>query len=699
MFLQKIEFDNAFLPFKAGEKITFRWEKESQRIIEFYLKTISKIKEWEKLYSYEQNAKRFKINIVLGNNWWWKSRLFEGILNYPNTPSWILNYEDVFSGIKKQSIDEIENDIRGKNIILDDFFKLSNNFTQSVNKDILNSDNYNLFYCDVLSFLNSKETSKNIFSSFLNLKENYKYNLNIEVNSKWKTFFGWSEISIMSPTQESYENNKDLIDEEIDYDISLSLFTFLSDALKNNSQHWNLNKIFDDDKAYIKNLWLSASDLFIATVNHFYYHMSIDDKFTKEMLPSNEGVLGFKQYTDFKKVLALLWEYLKFFDNDYIWTLKINEKWLKKKRASFLNSLTIIKKNLSYLEELLLIVEESRDEWSALDKKLEYGFQNAWYRDWTSKLNSHLFIDKLQGSKYSSQSKYLLVNLLYWFSDSVFYDEGVKSNLNENKVKKNNSAILDFRSMIHEIVYNLNHWPYFPIINYSEKVKLSQLERSILAFPIFKLNLSFEDSLWKKDFNSLSAWEKTMLVRFTNIYMRILEDSHNDNLILIDEPDLHLHLDWQKKYMQRLIDVFSALNLDINLHFIIATHSPFIISDLPEKSIVLLDKSVENIHKGEFTEVRRYENKTFASNFVNVIKDGFYFQDKVLMWSFAEINIHWLSIAHKFLLVGLDKIDNKRLNEKEIRIYNYLLAYGGEDIKKMIDEIWDDFLKENLLYL
>jgi hypothetical protein len=65
----------------------------------------------------------------------------------------------------------------------------------------------------------------------------------------------------------------------------------------------------------------------------------------------------------------------------------------------------------------------------------------------------------------------------------------------------------------------------------------------------FNLYINFWNNNNFKSLQDLSAWEKTMLTRFTNIYMKIVEEFENwkkDFVILIDEPDLHLHLDWQK---------------------------------------------------------------------------------------------------------------------------------------------------------
>lgn len=87
-----------------------------------------------------------------------------------------------------------------------------------------------------------------------------------------------------------------------------------------------------------------------------------------------------------------------------------------------------------------------------------------------------------------------------------------------------------------------------------------------------------------------------MLARFTNIYMEIINSNKSSYIILIDEPDLHLHLDQQIIY-SKAYRCFSTIDKDIKMHFILATHSPFIVSDLPNKSIVLLDKSEKNKYK------------------------------------------------------------------------------------------------------
>jgi len=61
-------------------------------------------------------------------------------------------------------------------------------------------------------------------------------------------------------------------------------------------------------------------------------------------------------------------------------------------------------------------------------------------------------------------------------------------------------------------------------------------------------------------------------------------------VILIDEPELHLHPEWQRKYIKVILDAFKYyVSKGFKFHFIIATHSPYILTDIPVDNIVFLD--------------------------------------------------------------------------------------------------------------
>jgi predicted ATP-binding protein involved in virulence len=85
--------------------------------------------------------------------------------------------------------------------------------------------------------------------------------------------------------------------------------------------------------------------------------------------------------------------------------------------------------------------------------------------------------------------------------------------------------------------------------------------------------LSFGDAAGAIGSDALSAGEKQMLsfIAYNAFY--------SDAVILIDEPELSLHVDWQRQLFPILLDQ-QASN-----QFVIATHSPFIYTKYPEKEL------------------------------------------------------------------------------------------------------------------
>lgn len=258
-----------------------------------------------------------------------------------------------------------------------------------------------------------------------------------------------------------------------------------------------------------------------------------------------------------------------------------------------------------------------------------------------------------------------------------------------------------------ETTFNLD-WAYNDylinkIIYIKEKsILLSQQEKHILSLEFFNLDLKFQDLKKEKSFNYLSSWEKIMLIRFVNIYKKIYEEYENwkrNFIILIDEPDLHLHLEWQQQYIQRLIDVFSTIKeTDITMHFIIATHSPFIISDIPKENIIKLERYEKDWK--QYTKQLKLDDKkeTFWANYIDIIRNWF-FENWVLMWSFAQDIISNLSLIEK-LTLAKDYIDETKLKWHEKEIYEkYVKNWSLINIEKIKEQIWDEFIKNNLLYL
>lgn len=90
----------------------------------------------------------------------------------------------------------------------------------------------------------------------------------------------------------------------------------------------------------------------------------------------------------------------------------------------------------------------------------------------------------------------------------------------------------------------------------------------------FGKRLSFGDAAEAIYSDALSAGEKQMLsfICYNAFY--------NDTIIFIDEPELSLHVDWQR----RLYNILQKQNS--SNQFIFATHSPFIYAKYPDKELI-----------------------------------------------------------------------------------------------------------------
>lgn len=101
-----------------------------------------------------------------------------------------------------------------------------------------------------------------------------------------------------------------------------------------------------------------------------------------------------------------------------------------------------------------------------------------------------------------------------------------------------------------------------------------------------KFGLSLITSLWLPkgpnliNISNLSSGELSLFFRFFSL-IKLIED---DSLILIDEPETHLHPKWAQKFMHMLKEIFKSFKV----HIIIATHSPFIVYEVPRECIISL---------------------------------------------------------------------------------------------------------------
>jgi len=146
-----------------------------------------------------------------------------------------------------------------------------------------------------------------------------------------------------------------------------------------------------------------------------------------------------------------------------------------------------------------------------------------------------------------------------------------------------------------------------------------QLLKDLEFLDLFSINL-LSDVWFQNNYNNelfplsmLSSGELSMFMRFFDLHEYVKDNS----IVLIDEPETHLHPKWIRGYIKTLIDLLG----DRKCHVIIATHSPLIVSDVTKNCIIGLKKDKYDIKQVKI------EDKTLGLNYEEVLSEIFNLED------------------------------------------------------------------------
>ncbi|MFY4810651.1 hypothetical protein ACOTWH_08500 [Aliarcobacter butzleri] len=184
---------------------------------------------------------------------------------------------------------------------------------------------------------------------------------------------------------------------------------------------------------------------------------------------------------------------------------------------------------------------------------------------------------------------------------------------------------------------------------------------------------------------SLSSGQKAILFIFARIndaIQKINQENPDENiLILLDEADLKLHLEWQRKFV---CDLIKFLNSYPNNKFYIlyATHSPMILSDITNDRVVFLEKDkIKELSKDkqEINDKNELKIKsTFGANIYDIYSDSFFVNN--FMGAFAQNKINEvIKIIEK----------NEKISDKKVSNLLKIVKNIGEPLlrNKLEDEI------------
>lgn len=181
----------------------------------------------------------------------------------------------------------------------------------------------------------------------------------------------------------------------------------------------------------------------------------------------------------------------------------------------------------------------------------------------------------------------------------------------------------------------------------------SAIENEIRCLPPsffdFKIYLSQNGQVGELPIEHMSAGERQLYYILSTLIYHILNIKsvdarrihYRDLAIVLDEVELGFHPDFQRKFINFLIETFTRLRLNtyLRFHFIITTHSPFMLSDVRKNNILYLEEG----HKKDKVELM----DPFGANINEILAQSFFLDDG-FVGDFARHKIldllNWLDV-------------------------------------------------------
>ncbi|MCV4340490.1 ATP-binding protein [Pseudomonas capsici] len=240
------------------------------------------------------------------------------------------------------------------------------------------------------------------------------------------------------------------------------------------------------------------------------------------------------------------------------------------------------------------------DDYRALDKK----------RESILKRLEGLLEDEIDAQLGKANRCLFLAALEYMHTKDKSYDEKLAAIAFLNHVGLILTP-LDIPSFekLQSIVKNTN----FVLTNYASKKRFDWNQRvhrfQIDSFDQSEMVRHHETSI-RIEWSNLSSGLQALVEQFSLIDEAIgkaVAQARFSILLLIDEGDAYLHLDWQRRYFSMLNKFLGGLKRKYglqNLQLIMATHSPLLAADIPGKLVTSLDsKSSINSFAAPLEEV------------------------------------------------------------------------------------------------
>ena len=202
--------------------------------------------------------------------------------------------------------------------------------------------------------------------------------------------------------------------------------------------------------------------------------------------------------------------------------------------------------------------------------------------------------------------------------------------------------------------------------------------------PIFKSELQFTKKKTKNNddyitFAKMSSGERQMYYSLSNVFYHIRNIAgikengrrvvryHHINLIF-DEAELYYHPEYQRKFVSMLLSGIAFCHINKiairSINIVIITHSPFILSDIPDTNILFLGSNDKD------------GIKTLGANIYNILKGGFFLD--------YAIGDHIKAKLQTYLEIYHQPLDDRAAKFAKVK----------DEMKYVIDHLGEEYLRD-----
>ena len=182
-------------------------------------------------------------------------------------------------------------------------------------------------------------------------------------------------------------------------------------------------------------------------------------------------------------------------------------------------------------------------------------------------------------------------------------------------------------------------------------------------------------SVLEFEWSGLSSGELALINLFGRLNS-IKNEVRKNVVLLLDEVDLGLHPEWQRKWVNNVLPIIGEImkNENGSVRVVLTTHSPIILSDFMKEDIIYLpiDDSTER-------------SRTFGQNIYTLFKDSFFLEAP--KGAFSERVIEDLLNIFRSSSNG-EMIQERRAYETFIKNYD-LSGIPDDTIREFFDELVD----------